>query len=93
MIQQLILAVKAKKGDKIHLMINGAGATTQMEMFIVFRRAKKFAEDMKIKVAHSLVGEYLTVQEMGGFQMFVAKVDKELIKLLNAPSDAPYWTA
>jgi dihydroxyacetone kinase-like protein len=92
MIQQLLPAIKAKTGDKIHLMINGAGATTQMEMFIVYRAAKKFAESQGIKVAHSLVGEYLTVQEMGGFQMFVAKLDDELLKFMNAPADAPYWT-
>lgn len=92
MITQLIMAVKAKKGDKIHLMINGAGATTQMEMFIVYRAAKKYAQSLGIKVVHSLVGEYLTVQEMGGFQMFVAKLDDELLKLMYAPADAPYWT-
>jgi dihydroxyacetone kinase-like protein len=39
-----------------------------------------------------MVGEYLTVQEMGGFQMFVAKMDDELIDLFNAPCDSPYWT-
>jgi len=92
MLNQLLPAIKAKKGDKIHLMINGAGATTQMEMFIVFRAAKKHVEQQGINVVHSLVGEYLTVQEMGGFQMFVAKVDDELLKLLNAPADAAYWT-
>ena len=91
MITQLLPAIKAKKGDRIHLMINGAGATTQMELFIVFRAAKKYAENNGIKVVHSLVGEYLTVQEMGGFQMFVARIDDELLNLMKAPSDAPYW--
>jgi dihydroxyacetone kinase-like protein len=92
MITQLLPAVNAKEGDKIHLMINGTGATTLMEMFIVFRAARKYAEQQGISVVHSLVGEYLTVQEMGGFQMFVAKLDDELLKLMNAPADAAYWT-
>ncbi len=91
MITQLLPAVKAGKGDKIHVMINGAGATTQMELFIVFRRVKKFIEDNGMQVVHAMVGEYLTVQEMGGFQMFVAKVDDELDQLLGRPSNAPYW--
>ncbi|MFC1498928.1 dihydroxyacetone kinase subunit DhaK, partial [Verrucomicrobiota bacterium] len=92
MVNQLLLAVKAESGDKIMLMINGAGATTLMEQFIVFRKAKQIAEGKGITVAHAMVGEYLTVQEMGGFQMCVAKLDDELISLLKAPSDAPFWT-
>jgi dihydroxyacetone kinase-like protein len=63
-----------------------------MELFIIFRRAKQVAEQMGIAVAHAMVGEYLTVQEMGGFQMFVAKLDDELLALMNAPADAAYWT-
>jgi len=43
-------------------------------------------------VAHALVGEYLTVQEMGGFQMVAAKLDDELVDLLKAPANAPFWT-
>ncbi|MEI6807476.1 MAG: dihydroxyacetone kinase subunit DhaK [bacterium] len=92
MVVQLLLAVKAKKGDRLQVMINGAGATTQMEMFIVFRRVKQYIEEAGMSVAHARIGEYLTVQEMGGFQMFVANVDDELIRLLNAPANAPFWT-
>ena len=92
MLTQLLLAVKAAKGDKLLVIINGAGATTQMEMFIIFRRVRKSIEENGMTVAHARVGEYLTVQEMGGFQMFIAKLDDELIRLLNAPADAPFWT-
>ena len=91
MLTQLLLAVKAKKGDMIQVMINGAGATTQMEMFIVFRKVRMHLEAAGMKMVHGLVGEYLTVQEMGGFQMFIAKVDDELLRLLKSPSNAPYW--
>jgi dihydroxyacetone kinase-like protein len=92
MLPQLLAAVDAQAGDKLLAMINGAGATTQMEMFVVFRRVKQVIEEKGMIVAHSLVGEYLTVQEMGGFQMFVAKLDDELVELLDAPANAPYWT-
>lgn len=92
MLPQLLSAVKAGSGDKLLLMLNGAGATTQMELFLVFRRCRQMIEEQGMSIAHSYVGEYLTVQEMGGFQMFVAKLDDELAGLLGAPSDAPYWT-
>jgi dihydroxyacetone kinase-like protein len=92
MLPQLLAAVGAATGDKLLVMINGAGATTQMEMFLIFRRVKQLIEEKGMTVAHSLVGEYLTVQEMGGFQMFIAKLDDELASLLDAPANAPYWT-
>ena len=92
MVDQLAKAVKASKGDKVLLIINGAGATTLMEQFIVFRAARKVLADAGIEVARSLVGEYLTVQEMGGFQMFLAKMDDELLSLWDAPCDTPYLT-
>jgi len=92
MAPQLIKAVNAKKGDKVLVMLNGAGATTLMELFIVFRHTKKILEDQGIEVARSIVGEYLTVQEMAGFQMIFAKMDDELLKWWDAPCDTPYMT-
>jgi dihydroxyacetone kinase-like protein len=92
MLTQLVKAVDAKKGDKLMVLINGAGATTMMEMCIVLRAVKNLLDEMGIELACSRVGEFLTVQEMGGFQMFVAKMDDELIELWNAPCDTPAMT-
>ncbi|MDP6525999.1 MAG: dihydroxyacetone kinase subunit DhaK [Kiritimatiellia bacterium] len=92
MAAQVLPAANAGSGDKVMVMINGAGATTLMEQFIIFRATKNYIESQGATVAHALVGEYLTVQEMGGFQMFIAKLDDELLDLLNAPADAVSWT-
>lgn len=92
MVTQLIEAVKAKAGDKVLVIINGAGSTTLMEQFIVMRRVGQVLAQRGIVLARARVGEYLTVQEMGGFQMFVAKMDDELLKYWDAPCDTPYMT-
>jgi dihydroxyacetone kinase-like protein len=92
MVTQLAKAVDANKGDRLMVIINGAGATTMMEMCIVLRGVKKVLDELGIEIACSRVGEFLTVQEMGGFQMFVAKMDDELIDLWNAPCDTPALT-
>lgn len=92
MLNQLLLAVKATGGDEVLVMLNGAGATTMMELFIIFRRVKQILDEKAISIGYSLVGEYLTVQEMAGFQMHVAKIDEQLRGLLEAPCDTPYWT-
>jgi len=92
MLKQIVRAIDAKAGDKVFAMINGAGATTLMEQFIIFRHVKKSLAEKGIEIARAHVGEVLTVQEMGGFQMFMAKLDDELIKLWDAPCDTPFLT-
>jgi len=91
MVKKLAAAVGAKSGEKVMLLINGSGATTLMEMYIVFRKAYRVLEEMGIQVVASRCEEILTVQEAGGFQMIIAVLDDELLKFYNAPADSAYW--
>ncbi|MDO4582903.1 MAG: dihydroxyacetone kinase subunit DhaK [Planctomycetia bacterium] len=91
MLLPLVEAVKAKSGDQVLLLVNGSGATTLMEMFIVARSAKKFLEGRGITLAVCKAGEYLTVQETAGFQLLLAKVDDEILDLWNDPCKTPTW--
>ncbi|MDR0391680.1 MAG: dihydroxyacetone kinase subunit DhaK [Planctomycetaceae bacterium] len=91
MINRLIPAAKLQKDNKAMLIINGSGATTLMEMFIVFRKAHQILTNNGINVVAGRCEEILTVQEAAGFQMFLAKLDDETQKYLNATSNAPYW--
>ncbi len=92
MLKQLLKAVDASSGDKLLVMLNGTGATTLMELFIIFRRVKQFLNDKGIEAARVVIDEVLTVQEMAGFQMFVAKMDDELLNLWDMTCDTPYLT-
>jgi len=92
MCSRLVAAVKAKAGDRLLLVINGSGATTLMEMYIVLRGCKKYLDTQGIQLAASYCGEWLTVQEMAGFQMFAAKMDDELLEYYNAPCHTPALT-
>ena len=92
MLQALLDDLEVKAGEKLLVILNGAGATTLMELFIVFRRMQKVLAEKKIEIARSLVGEYITTQEQAGFQMFIARLDDELLRLWDAPCDTPYLT-
>ena len=92
MLGPLIAAVKAKAGDRVLLIVNGSGATTLMEMYIVLRACRAFLEARGIGIAAARCGEFLTVQEMAGFQLFVAKMDDELLGYWNAPCNTPALT-
>ncbi len=92
MLSRLLPAVKAKAGDRLMLIINGSGATTLMEQYIVLRACKKILDARGISLAATHCGEWLTVQEMAGFQMFVAHMDDELLQYWNAPCRTPALT-
>ena len=92
MLSRLVAAIKAKAGDRIMLLINGSGATTLMEMYIVLRGCKKYLDAKGISIAAARCGELLTVQEMAGFQMFAAKLDDEMLACWNAPCKTPALT-
>lgn len=93
MVDLLCQQLKPQAGDKMMLIINGVGATTHMELNIVFRKAYKELEARGLQIAVSRIQELLTVQEQAGFQMILARLDDDHINYLkNKPSNAPYWT-
>ena len=73
------------------VIVNGAGATTLMELFILFRRVDQVLKAKGIKLVRAKVGEFITTQEQAGFQLMIARMDRELIRLWDAPSNAPYF--
>jgi phosphoenolpyruvate---glycerone phosphotransferase subunit DhaK len=92
MIGQLLQKIQPKPGDKVLLYINGVGATTLMELSIIFRKAHQVLTAQGIEVVDARLGELLTVQEMAGFQMILGKLDPDHIEYLkNRRADAPYW--
>ena len=83
----------SERGSKMMLIVNGVGATTHMELSIVFRKAYKELEARGLQGAYSRIQEILTVQEQAGFQMIIAKLDDDHIDYLkNYAANTPYWT-
>ncbi len=89
---RLLEDLGVKPGEELLVIMNSSGATTMMELFILFRRVHQLLKAKKIKITGSLVGEFITTQEQAGFQMFIAKMDKKLLDLWNAPCNTPYLT-
>ncbi|MFZ5974281.1 MAG: dihydroxyacetone kinase subunit DhaK [Bacillota bacterium] len=87
----LLHDLNIKPGEKLMLVVNGLGAATLMELFIVFRKAYGYLEEKGMKTVASWVDEILTVQETAGFQMFIARMTDETLKYWNAPCKTPYF--
>jgi phosphoenolpyruvate---glycerone phosphotransferase subunit DhaK len=91
MLNMLLEDLAVVQGEELLVLVNGAGATTLMELLIVFRKVAQILEGKKIKLARSAVGEFITTQEQAGFQMMIARMDAELISLWDAPANAPFF--
>ena len=93
MVDLLCQQLQPKAGDKMMLIINGVGATTHMELNIIFRKAYKELEARGLEVVFGRIQEILTVQEQAGFQMIMGILDADHIDYLkNKSANAPYWT-
>jgi dihydroxyacetone kinase-like protein len=91
MVQGLLNDLDIKDGEKVMLVLNGSGATTLMELFIIYRHCVEYLKGKDIEVVANFVGEWLTVQEQAGFQMFMARMDDETLGYWNAPCNTPYY--
>jgi len=89
MLDALLADLGIQEGEELLVMLNGTGATTLMELYIVLAGVKKTLDARNVKLVRALANEYLTVQEMGGFQMLVARMDAELLALWDAPCMCP----
>jgi phosphoenolpyruvate---glycerone phosphotransferase subunit DhaK len=92
MLDMLLQDLSASAGDELLVLLNGAGATTLMELYIVFRRVSQILREKGIRLVRSAVGEFITTQEQAGFQMMIARMDKEMIRLWDAPADTPFFS-
>jgi phosphoenolpyruvate---glycerone phosphotransferase subunit DhaK len=91
MLEKLLDDLGAAPGDELLVMLNGAGATTLMELYLVFRRVAHLLDAKNIRLVRSAVGEFITTQEQAGFQMTIARMDVELIRHWDAPADTPFF--
>ncbi len=78
-----------KAGDETAILVNGLGATSQIELYILFRRVKQRLDALGIKIHASWVGEYATSLEMAGASVTLFKLDETLKRLLDHPCKTP----
>ena len=91
MIPLLVEDLPYRGGDEVILVINGYGATTRMEMFIVNRKIRAMLADREIQVYATDIGEFCTTQEMKGLSVTLVKVDDELKRYFDAPCKSPFY--
>ena len=70
-------------------MVNGLGGTPLQELYLANLKIAEVLSAKNIKVAKTLVGNYMTSIDMAGYSVSLLKLDAELKEYLNAPADTP----
>lgn len=63
---------------EVLLLVNGLGATPLMELYLLYNIAAKLLQSKGLKIARSLVGNYITAIDMAGASLTVCILDDEI---------------
>ncbi|MDO5445085.1 MAG: dihydroxyacetone kinase subunit DhaK [Eubacteriales bacterium] len=78
------------EGEEVSVLINGLGATSVEEQYILCGNVLDILHSKGIKTSHVYVGEYATSMEMAGASITICKLDDELKSYLDYPVKTPF---
>jgi dihydroxyacetone kinase-like protein len=76
-------------GSAVVCLLNGMGATPLIELYVAMGELARILDGRGIRVARSLVGNYVTSLDMAGFSLTLTAVDDALLELWDAPVQTP----
>lgn len=79
------------EGSEAAVLINGAGGTPLMELYIINNHVQDVLKEKGISIYRTFVGNYMTSIEMQGFSISILKLDDEMKEMLLASADTPAW--
>lgn len=72
-VEKLLEASKIN-GEEIVTLVNGLGATTLMELYVINKNLVESLKEKGVKIHKALVGNYMTSLEMPGFSITILKL-------------------
>lgn len=89
LLEKLLKESDLKPEDEVAVLVNGLGETTLIELYIINNRVVDVLSEKNIKVFDTIVGNYMTSLDMGGFSITLVKLDEEMKEMLMAKADTP----
>jgi len=77
--------------QRVAVMVNNLGATTEMELAIVARHAASFLAGKGLVVERIYAGTFLSSLDMAGLSISVLGLNKDRLRWLDASTTAPAW--
>jgi dihydroxyacetone kinase-like protein len=76
-------------GESVLAFVNGMGATPLIELYLMYQEVATILDKAGVRIARSLVGNYITSLDMAGCSVTLLRVDDELLRLWDAPVRTP----
>lgn len=89
LLDKILKESELSENDEVAVLVNGLGETTLIELYIINNRVSEVLANKNIKVYDTIVGNYMTSLDMGGFSITLVKLDDEMKELLKAKTDTP----
>lgn len=77
-------------GEEAAVLINGLGATSLEELYILSRDVAALLGEREIRIYKTIVGEYATSMEMAGASISLCRLNGELKRYLDHPVNTPF---
>ncbi len=87
----IIPELKLGNGDEVCVLVNSLGATPLMDLLVAYRKVAEVLEELGVKVHKNFIGSYASTMNMPGMSITLQKVDEELKRYIDWPTDAPYF--
>nr|CAD7569435.1 unnamed protein product [Timema californicum] len=94
MLEALVAALGLVSGDKVAVLINNLGATSQLEQWIIAKEVHKQFGSIGVSVVRLYPGLLMTSLDMAGVQVSVLKLrghEEDWLGYLDATTEAPAW--
>ena len=90
-LETLLKDMPVEAGEEVAVLINGLGATSVEELYILLNDVLAQLGEREIRVYRSFVGEYATSMEMAGASVSICRLDDELKEWLDYPAATPFY--
>ncbi|WP_338320658.1 dihydroxyacetone kinase subunit DhaK, partial [Streptomyces lonarensis] len=81
--------VDSPAGRRAAVLLNGLGAVTYEELFVVYRTVARLLGEAGVRIVEPEVGELVTSFDMAGVSLTLTWLDDRLADLWAAPADTP----
>jgi dihydroxyacetone kinase len=91
LISNIVDDLALKSSERVALLVNGLGATPQMELDVVLRAAYENLTRRDLSIERAWAGTLLSALNMPGCSISLLRVDDSTLDLLDAPTEARAW--
>ena len=86
---ELILLDCNYENSEVVVLINGLGGTPLMELYVINEFVHEYLAEQGIVIYDTMIGNYMTSMEMGGFSISLMRLDPHLKALYDAAAATP----